>query len=237
MIGLAHRERIDWHFHAEHQLIYPGRGVLQVSTPLGVWAVPPHRAVWIPAGVEHSHRAHGPVQMHSLVFAREVNPLRLDRPAVLAAGPLLREVIMALTGEPELDARQRRNLERVALDRLRTVQELPLCLPSPSDDRLRAITEILSADPADDRTLAQLGREVGAGERTLSRLFREQTGMTFPQWRGQLRLQHALTLLAGGTAVTAVAAGCGYRSASAFIEAFRQAFGHTPGRYQKELSG
>ena len=234
-ITLAHRERVDWHDHAEHQLIYPSRGVLQVSTPLGVWAVPPQRAVWIPAGVAHAHQAHGPTQMRCLVFSRPVNPLRLDRPTVLAAGPLLREVIVALTDEAGLSARQRGNLERVVLDRLRTVPELPLCLPAPSDGRLRDITALLAADPADGRTLAELGRVVGAGERTLSRLFREQTGMTFPQWRGQLRLQHALTLLAGDRPVTAVAAVCGYRSASAFIEAFRQAFGATPGRYQKDL--
>jgi len=237
IIGLTHRERIDWHYHSVHQLISPTHGVLQVSTPLGVWAVPPQRAVWIPAGVEHAHRAHGATQLRSLVFQPAVNPLRLDRPTVLHADPLLRAVIVALTDEPDLPVRQRRNLQRVALDRLRTVPELPLCLPAPADDRLRALTELLHADPADDRTLAELGRAVGAGERTLSRLFREQTGMTFPQWRGQLRLQNALTALAAGTAVTAVAAGCGYRSPSAFIEAFREAYGTTPGRYQSELSG
>jgi AraC-like DNA-binding protein len=237
VIGLTHRERIDWHYHTVHQLITPIHGVLQVSTPLGVWVVPPQRAVWIPAGVEHAHRAHGPTQMRSLVFEPARNPLRLDRPTVLAAEPLLREVIVTLTDEPDLPVRQRRNLERVALDRLRTVRELPLCLPAPADDRLRALTQLLHADPADARTLAELGRAVGAGERTLSRLFRQQTGMTFPQWRGRLRLQHALTLLAAGTAVTPAAAACGYRSPSAFIEAFRDAYGTTPGRYQSELSG
>src|SRR5205823_7312860 len=101
---------------------------------------------------------------------------------------------------------------------LRTVDELPLCLPWPRDDRLAHIARTLADNPADDRTLAALGRDAGAAERTLSRLFRAETGMTFPQWRQQLRLQHAVALLAGGEAVTAVAGACGFGTASAFVE-------------------
>ena len=242
--SLLSGELIDWHDHAVNQLCYPLRGVLEISTPLGVWVVPPHRAAWIPAGVPHAHRAHGPTEMRTLVFAESVNPLRLDRPTVLAADPLLREVIVALCESQDadgattasaraLDARQRRHLELVALDRLRRVEELPFSLPAPEDDRLRAVAAILAADPADERSLAELGRVVGAAERTLSRLFRAELGMSFPQWRGQLRLQRALTLLAAGKPVTTVAGLCGFRSPSAFIDAFRRAFGTTPGRYRE----
>jgi AraC-like DNA-binding protein len=53
--------------------------------------------------------------------------------------------------------------------------------------------------------------------------------MTFPQWRTQLRLHLALRLLAEGDSVTRVAHQCGWASASAFIDTFRRAFGHTPG--------
>jgi AraC-like DNA-binding protein len=60
-------------------------------------------------------------------------------------------------------------------------------------------------------------------------LFRQDLGMTFPQWRTQLRLHRALVLLAEHTPVTTVAHQCGWSSASAFIEVFRRSFGHTPG--------
>jgi len=231
LASLAHRERVEWHDHAVHQLIHPSSGVLQVSTPIGTWVVPPHRAVWIPATVPHAHQAQGPTEMRTLAFAETVNPLRLDRPTVIGVSPLLREVIIALTGDQHLGATQRTNLERVALDQLRRVEALPLWLPSPQDARLRDIEAILREDPADQRTLAMLGAAVGSSERTLSRLFRAETAMTFPQWRAQLRLHHALTLLAAGYPVTSVATACGYSSSSAFIEAFRHAFGNTPGRY------
>ncbi|SEG31442.1 transcriptional regulator, AraC family [Actinacidiphila yanglinensis] len=233
--ALVHREVIDWHHHDEHQLIHPSRGVLRVSTPLGDWVVPPYRAVWIPAGVPHAHQAHGPTDMRTLSFAPARDPLGADQPTVLAVSPLLRELIVALTeepgpGRPPYTPVQRGDLERVALDQLRRVDALPLHLPAPADDRLRAVAALLQADPADERSLAELGAAVGAGERTLSRLFRRELGMTFPQWRTQLRLHHAFTLLAAGRSVTSTGSACGYANASAFIEAFRHAFGTTPGR-------
>ncbi|WP_067474808.1 AraC family transcriptional regulator [Actinomadura hibisca] len=228
LLPLVHRERVDWHDHPHDQLVYPSHGVLEVSTAAGTWVVPPHRAVWLPAGVAHAHQAHGPTQLRTVNFAAARSAAGFDRPAVLAVPPLLREVVISLTGD-DLPAAHRRNLERVALDQLQRTDELPVHLPLPADDRLRAIAAAFAADPADPRTLAEFGREVGASERTLSRLFRAQTAMSFPQWRAQVRLHHALVLLAAGTPVTATATACGYAGPSAFIQAFRLAFGITPG--------
>jgi AraC-like DNA-binding protein len=237
---LGHRDTIDWHYHDVQQIVYPSSGVLAISAAAATWVVPPQRAVWIPAGVPHAHQAHGPVQMRTLaisssssssaVVAGQPAPLG---PAVLEVTPLLREVIVALTsgdGTP-YTARQRATMEQVALDQLRRVDQLPVGLPTLADDRLRAIAALLRADPADERTLAELGVVVGASERTLSRLFRQEAGMTFPQWRTQFRLQHALVLLADRTPVTTIALACGWSNPSAFIETFRRAFGATPGKF------
>jgi AraC-like DNA-binding protein len=232
---LGHRERIDWHYHDVQQLVYPSSGVLLISAAAGTWAVPPQRAVWIPAGVPHAHRAHGQVQMRTLAFppAAAADPPLFPTPAVLAVSPLLREIIVALTsgdGAP-YTARLRTAMEQVALDQLRRVGQLPVRLPALADDRLRAIAALLRANPADERTLAGFGMTVGASERTLSRLFRQETGMSFPQWRTQFRLQHALVLLADGTPVTTTALACGWSNPSAFIETFRRSFGATPGKF------
>ena len=232
---LGHRERIGWHYHDMQQLVYPSSGVLAISAAAGTWAVPPQRAVWIPAGVPHAHRAHGPVQMRTLAFppAAAGDPPLPSSPVVLAVSPLLREIIVALTsgdGAP-YTARQRTAMEQVALDQLRRVSQLPVRLPALADDRLRAIAAVLRVNPADERTLAELGMAVGASERTLSRLFRQEAGMSFPQWRTQFRLQHALALLADRTPVTTTALACGWSNPSAFIETFRRTFGATPGKF------
>ncbi|MEU7840289.1 helix-turn-helix transcriptional regulator [Micromonospora sp. NPDC049114] len=236
-VPLADRDRIDWHHHGRHQLVCPRNGVLAVSTPTGMWTVPPDRAVWIPAGVAHAHRAYGPTDMRAIMFDRPLNPMGVDQPTALAVSPLLREVIVSLTDGEELTDDERDNLERVALDQLRRATTLRLRLPYPADSRLRDLAEILLEDPTDRRTLGELGTAVGAGARTLSRLFREQTGMSFPHWRTQLRLHHSLTLIAVGESVTTTAAASGYSGPSAFIQAFRAYFGMTPGEYCRSRQG
>jgi AraC-like DNA-binding protein len=233
---LRHRERIDWHDHAEQQLLYPSSGLLIVSTTHGSWVVPPQRAVWLPAAVAHAHQAYGATQVRTVAFPVDVNPLGLTQPTVLNVSRLLRELIIAITDDPARRVEEQHDLKRVALCQLRPAPALRFHLPQPGDERLRDVTAILAEDPGSDRTLAELGRAVGAGERTLSRLFRAETGMTFPQWRAQLRLHHSLTLLASGLSVTATAITCGYSTPSAFTAAFHATFGTTPGSYRKDLA-
>lgn len=227
---LAPGAAIAAHRHDGHQIVYAGRGVLAVTTDAGSWVAPATRALWVPAGTVHAHRAHGALELHLVGLPADENPLGLDTPTVLAVSPLLRELVVAHTRGPQDGSPERARLRAVLLDQLRASPQQPLHLPAPHSPVLRALCDILRADPADGRTLAELGREVGASDRTLSRLFRRDLGMTFPQWRTQLRLHHALVLLAEETPVTTVAHRCGWSSASAFIDVFRRAFGHTPGR-------
>jgi AraC-like DNA-binding protein len=229
--SLASGTTVDAHRHDDHQVVYAARGVLAVTTDKGSWVAPATRAIWVPAGTVHAHQAHGDLELHLVGLPATENPLRQTEPGVLAVGPLLRELIRAYTGPPRADTPERRRLRAVLLDQLRASPQQPLHLPTPDDPRLRALCEILSADPADNRTLAVLGARVGASDRTLARLFKADLGMTFPQWRTQLRLYRALVLLAENTPVTAVAHACGWASTSAFIDVFRRAFGHTPGTY------
>jgi len=97
-----------------------------------------------------------------------------------------------------------------------------------SDDRLQAIARMLGENPADATSLAELGTSIGARSRTLSRLFRDELGMTFYEWRTQLRICHALVLLADGHDTTQTAYPCGWANASSFIAAFTNIVGATP---------
>ncbi|MFD1540028.1 AraC family transcriptional regulator [Nonomuraea guangzhouensis] len=227
---LAPGTGIDAHRHDTHQVAYACRGVLSVTTSAGTWVAPANRAIWVPAGTVHEHRAHGDTDLRLIGLPVADNPLNLQRPAVLAVGPLLRELIIAYTQDPHDDGAERQRLRAVLLDQLRRSPEQPFHLPTARDSRLAAVCAILHDDPADRRTLAQLGRQAGTSDRTLARLCQGELGMTFPQWRTQLRLHHALLLLADGTPVTTVAHRCGWASASAFIDVFRRALGYTPGR-------
>jgi methylphosphotriester-DNA--protein-cysteine methyltransferase len=72
----------------------------------------------------------------------------------------------------------------------------------------------------------------GASERTVARLFRDELGLSYQQWRQQAILAHALPLLTRGQPVSAVAAASGYASDSAFTAMFKAAMGQPPSHFQ-----
>lgn len=128
---LAAGERIDAHRHDDHQIVYAGSGVLAVTTDAGTWFAPGTRAIWIPAGTTHAHRAHGRLDLHLVGLPADDNPVGLDAPTVLAVGPLLRELILAYTRDPAHDSPERHRLLAVLRDQLRASPSSPCCCPPP----------------------------------------------------------------------------------------------------------
>lgn len=225
--------------HARGHLVYAASGVLAVHTERGTSIVPANRVAWTPAGFTHFHHAHGSTDMRIVFLAPSLARLVPDHPAVFLASDLAREVLLALTGPrnyddhvPGYSRTARSRLLRVLVEELREAPEQPLHLPEPRDDRLQAIARMLHETPADNATLAELGKTIGASTRTLSRLFHNELGMTFYEWRTQLRVHHALVLLAEGHDTTHTASACGWANASGFIAAFTNIIGTTPGRYR-----
>lgn len=237
VVGIADdfesQTRIPRHRHRKSQLVYASSGVLTVTTEMGSWVVPPQRAVWVPGGTDHAIRMSGRVRMRTLYLEPDAIGGALDRCSVVTISPLLREIIVRIVamqvahplGSPE------ERLIEVLLDELRSVEQTPLCLPTPADPRLRLVTDRLVAHPGETRGLREWARVAGASPRTLDRLFRRETDMSFTTWRQQLRLLRALEMLAANEPVTVVALALGYESTSAFIAMFRRCLGQTPGRY------
>src|SRR3954464_5280049 len=93
--------RLGTHMHREAQLVYAAKGTMQVTTPKGRWLVPPDRAVWVPARLEHSIDVLADIQMRTLYFdlnwlAREHRTRSLDAEFGGGASRLLHESILAL---------------------------------------------------------------------------------------------------------------------------------------------
>ena len=226
-------ERLSMHRHRRAQLVYASDGIMTVTTQAASCLVPPQRAVWMPGGIEHQIDARSRLSMRTLYIEPESCIGLPVAVCVLNITPLLRELIVAaVAAGPDYasDSPQARIMS-VILDQIRAQPVAELALPMPADVRLRRVTRGLLENPADSRDLDQWARVVGASKRTLVRLFPQQTGMTFRQWRQQRRLLRALELLAAGSNVTSVALEVGYDNSSAFIAMFRRCLGTTPLRY------
>ena len=243
---------IDRHRHDYDQLIYVSTGVLAIHTDAGDWVASRDRAIRIPAGTWHQHRVYGAASIHTVGFwpsdAPASNtatngapgiegpigraPATADSPSVLAVDGLLRELLLAYT-DRELPRDEATRMRAVLHDRLNHAHIAPLRLPAADDPRLAEACALVAADLGTPRTLAWLAGQVGAGERTLNRLYHNEFGMTYPQWRTNLRVFHAMISLAEGATVTETAHACGWATPSAFIDTFARTMGQTPGTYRQ----
>jgi AraC-like DNA-binding protein/quercetin dioxygenase-like cupin family protein len=218
------------HAHPRGQLLHAIEGVMTVRSSAGSWVVPPNRAVWLAAGLEHEVHMCGEVKIRTVFVDPGAAPHLPGESCVLAVSPLLRELIVAAVTIPTDYAPGSRDerLLLLLLDELKELDVLPLHLPMPRDSRLQAVCLTLSTRP-DDTTTAELWADrLGIAAKTIHRLFAKETGMTFGQWRQQARLVFALERLARGDRIIDVAIDSGYASQSAFTAMFRKHFGMPP---------
>jgi AraC-like DNA-binding protein/quercetin dioxygenase-like cupin family protein len=224
---------IALHFHDWDQLVFASVGVMTVRTGSGAWVVPTDRAVWIPAKVPHTIAMSGTVAMRTLYLKPRLAKGLPKDCCVVSVSPLLRELILQACafGALRREIPRQKHVTDLVLDQLEAVPMIPLRLPKPVDPRAQRVAGLLEADPSDARPLAEICRVAGAGKRTMERTFKLDVGMTFGKWRQQVRLMHAMRLLAEGSKVTYAAVEAGYSTPSAFISMFRKALGMTPREY------
>lgn len=226
-------ERVARHKHPVCQLIYAVSGVMVVGTPGAQWIVPPTRAVWVPAGIDHAIRMVGHVRMRTAYVRLDAASNLPNRCAVVAVSALLRELVLEAIAVklPYSPDSRAGHLVRLLLDEIVQVPSLPLGLQIPTDRRLRIIHQTIARHPDDPTTASEWARKVSLDPRTIHRLFVRETGLTFGQWRQQARLLAALELIAQGETIVNVALAVGYRSPTAFATMFQRQLGTSPSRY------
>jgi AraC-like DNA-binding protein/quercetin dioxygenase-like cupin family protein len=226
--------RLDTHMHREAQLVYAAKGTMQVTTPKGRWLVPPDRAVWVPARLEHSIDVLADIEMRTLYFdlawlAREDRSESLDCEFVVRVSRLLHETILALfdgQGNPDRTGL----LVKLAVLELHHAEDSATFIPLPHEPRCRRAANIVLGDPTAAHEIETLAREVGTSARTLSRLFSSETQLSFKSWCQRARIAAAIERLSmqADVSVKQLASDLGYASVPAFSHAFRQVTGKTP---------
>lgn len=223
----------DWHSHVRGQVFCIESGLIHVRTSHGSWLLPPHRAGWIPPGEQHRASVSGATSGWSVVVAPEQARQLPSQPCVVGISELMRALVrraVSWTMQQSLSSEQQRIMQ-VLLDEIARAPHEPLHLPMPSDPRLARIARAIFEKPGDTRTLEQWAAWGAVSARTLRRLMQAETGLSFVAWRQQVRLTHALEMLARGEPVAGISDALNYASPSNFIAMFRRAFGESPARY------
>lgn len=220
------------HSHAHVQILYACAGIMAVRTADASYVVPPQRALWIPAGMEHEVCCRSAVSLRTLYL----RPDAVDagqRCRVFEVSALLRALIMemgTLGVEYPADGRAG-HIVALLLDEIQRLPALLHELAMPTDARLLRVCSTLLDHPSDPRDIDDWASVAGMGRRTFTRAFKRETGLAFAMWRQQARLMEAMALLASRNSITQVAFEVGYDSPSSFSAMFRRTFGVSPSRY------
>lgn len=234
-LRVLHRQaQIQLHQHDWAQLVFSSAGAIRVQAGDSTYIVPPSRAVWVAPNVEHTTGAIEQAQLHTLYLA----PSLLPEPdwqtcRVIEVSPLLRELALQLDNQPDAAPEPAREhlLAELIINELRRSRELRLGIALPAEARLRRLCEAMLAEPGLHASLEDWAASSGASPRTVSRLFRQQLGMSFAQWRSQVLLAHALSMAARKKSMKVIAAELGYASASAFTAMVTRTMGMPPSQF------
>lgn len=223
-------ELLHLHAHPEPMLTWSSTATLMGTVGSRDWLIPPGHGLWVPGGIEHAGAVLHAGEMLTITFAAERCPITWTGPTCFTVGSLLGEILTHLHRIAP-DDHSRPAAEALMFKLLTPLPAHHIHVTMPTDPRARAVAEQLVAHPDDQRELTAWADHVHAGVRTLSRLFRAETGLTFATWRAHVRVRAAVPMLARGISVNATARAVGYRKPSAFIAAFRRVTGRTPGTY------
>lgn len=218
------------HHHRRAQFLYAATGVMEVDTDDGAWSVPTDRAVLIPPGVPHGVRYSG-VSTRSLYVEPAAAPWWPSRCTVVDVTPLLRELLLAaVDADAEYDEAGRDGaVAALLLHEIAALAPLPLHVPLPADEELRALCRDYLTAPDVAVGNAEWAARCARSERSFTARFRAATGSSPAAWRRRARLLAALPMLRTAT-VTETAGRLGYATPAAFTAAFTAEFGTPPSR-------
>lgn len=221
------------HRHRRSQFLYAASGVMAVSTPDGAWVAPPERGVWIPGGTPHSVRMVGAVQTRSVLIEPEQCPGRGQSCQVVGVSPLLRQLLVATAEVPlDYDEGGRDGLVmKLLLAEIDRAPLIPLAVPFPAHPGLAKRCHAFLDHPQATARIDEWADALAMNRRSFTRLFRNETGMSFAEWRQQACISVALPKLVAGESVTSVALDLGYDGPGNFSTMFKRVIGVSPSRY------
>lgn len=220
------------HRHSRAQLLYAVKGSIRMHCALGCWIIPPQRAVWIPPQYPHQTGSIGPMEMRTL-YIRPAHSPSLTSPIMLGVSALLRELILRIVAIPhEYNLMgQDAMIVDTTLGELDWTPQSPISLPAVEDARLQSMEQAIACAPSDRSSLEQWAVKLHMSPRTLTRLIREHTNLSFGQWRDQMRTFAAIPMLSERRPLAEIADAVGFDTASSFTAMFKRQTGIVPSRY------
>lgn len=231
-------DEVEFHHHDVFQLTVAISGTVRIQTQAGWWLAMPGTAVLIAPPILHRAIYPRQTELINLRFIHDSLIGDFSQVQMFNVSGLLMELVQEARRLTDL----RQSGEEHELVRQLLIYQLKknalnadMFMPEGRDKRLRIITSKLRNEPGCTDTLEQLSALAHASQRTIARLFAEETGMPFNRWRERLRIMTAIEKMVSGQTIMEIAMDLGYQSASSFTTAFTRLAGSPPRQYMKLL--
>jgi AraC-like DNA-binding protein len=234
LIWQGHRWEAPQNLHQRSLLIYVVRGALHCEADNNIWIAPSTMVLWLPCGTLHNAYAYGDYACYAVWVDADA---RMPTECCIASvAPLLRELLLrAASFSEKVPADSHESLILALIKgEISLLSWEKLRLPMPTNLRLRPLVEAMIANPSSKDSSPEWSARFGLSVRTMSRLFIQDLGMSFGDWKRQLHVTLTLQRMANGSSVQTVALSLGYESASSFIAMFKRTLGKSPGQYLAE---
>ena len=158
--------------------------------------------------------------------------LRRDRLHVMAVSSLMRELVLGLFDEARAPPMQNL-MARLLLHALGESECLPTNLPMPTTEGLCRAAKWLIDSNSWHLSMHEIACAAAMSERTFTRRFTEEVGMSFRAWRQRARLIASLDLLASHHSIKSIAHTMQFQSSAAYATAFGKLFGCPPQEFRQ----
>ena len=161
----------------------PLSGFVKSRIEDAIWMVPRYCAVWIPSETPHSNEIEVSADICMLFVDPDIEGLP-EKTCTLSVSPLLRELVVKLASEEKDYDQQGRvgRLAEVLIDELVSMPTERFEFPIPSEPRLNKLAYWMLEKPNNQTSIKQWAQRLAMSDRTLSRLVKQELGMTFGQW-------------------------------------------------------
>lgn len=245
MHDLMGENGVTVHSHTKGQFLYTEGGVVHVETPGKTFFLPARHYMWIPPHMMHSiHPGSADVVMRNLYYpVEEGDSSFYFEIGIYPVNDLLLEMVVfsnRWSGDLTVEAKNSflftRSLKYILPEI--SIYNLPMALPYAHDKRLDKIIHFMSDNLQEPILFPDLARKFGLSERSLSRLFHKDLGMSFIQYLTIQRMMLALQLLlVDKMTVKEAAAQVGYNSVPTFSTTFYKIVGVRPTDYVRMKNG
>lgn len=188
---------------------------------------------------EHRVRAVGVVNTQSLYIEPDAIAQLPDCCQVVGISSFLRSLLteaVNIDGVPDHHDRSAA-LRELICHEMQQLPILPLSLSYPTHGSLSVRCRQFVQHPNVHETIDEWSDALGMSRRAFTRLFKQETGLSFMAWRQQACLMVAVPRLAAGESVTQVAMALGYENPASFSMMFKRMFGAPPLAYMSGHTG